>query len=231
MKKFGNFWVCKKLDDKINKMTETQITVCIVEDRIDIREALFSLVDSQANLSCIGSYENAEDALVGIPELQPNVVLMDIDLPKMNGIDCIKLLKPKCPRVQFMICTVYDEDEKVFEALRTGANGYILKRSPPARLLEAIVELYHGGSPMSSDIARKIVLSFQQKPEEKIQEEYHITPREQEILQLLSKGLSYQELADKLFISSKTVRKHIFNIYEKLHVNSRMEAVNKYFGR
>jgi two-component system, NarL family, response regulator LiaR len=212
-------------------MTETQITVCIVEDRIDIREALFSLVDSQANLSCIGTYENAEDAILGIQELQPNVVLMDIDLPKMNGIECIKLLKPKCPRVQFMICTVYDEDEKVFEALRTGANGYILKRSPPARLLEAIVELYHGGSPMSSDIARKIVLSFQQKPEEKIQEEYHITPREQEILQLLSKGLSYQELADKLFISSKTVRKHIFNIYEKLHVNSRMDAVNKYFGR
>ncbi len=212
-------------------MNETQITVCIVEDRIDIREALFALVDSQLNLSCISTYENAEDALVGIPELQPNVVLMDIDLPKMNGIDCIKLLKPKCPRVQFMICTVYDEDEKVFEALRTGANGYILKRSPPARLLEAIVELYHGGSPMSSDIARKIVLSFQQKPEEKIQEEYHITPREQEILTLLSKGLSYQELADKLFISSKTVRKHIFNIYEKLHVNSRMEAVNKYFGR
>lgn len=212
-------------------MTEIQITVCIVEDRIDIREALFSLVDSQPNLTCIGTYENAEDALVGIPELQPNVVLMDIDLPKMNGIECIKQLKPKCPRVQFMICTVYDEDEKVFEALRTGANGYILKRSPPARLLEAIVELYHGGSPMSSDIARKIVLSFQQKPEEKIQEEYHITPREQEILQLLSKGLSYQELADKLFISSKTVRKHIFNIYEKLHVNSRMEAVNKYFGR
>ncbi len=212
-------------------MTEIQITVCIVEDRIDIREALFALVDSQPNLTCIGTFENAEDALVGIPELQPNVVLMDIDLPKMDGIECIKLLKPKCPRVQFMICTVYDEDEKVFEALSTGANGYILKRSPPARLLEAIVELYHGGSPMSSDIARKIVLSFQQKPEEKIQEEYHITPREQEILQLLSKGLSYQELADKLFISSKTVRKHIFNIYEKLHVNSRMEAVNKYFGR
>jgi two-component system, NarL family, response regulator LiaR len=212
-------------------MNENQITVCIVEDRIDIRESLVALVDSQENLSCIGAFENAEDALVGIPELQPNIVLMDIDLPKMNGIDCIKLLKPKCPRVQFMICTVYDEDEKVFEALRTGANGYILKRSPPAKLVEAIIELYNGGSPMSSDIARKIVLAMQQKPEEKIQEEYHITPREQEILGLLSKGLSYQELADKLFISSKTVRKHIFNIYEKLHVNSRMEAVNKYFGR
>ena len=213
-------------------MTEdTKITVCIVEDRIDIREALFSLVDNQPNCSVIGAFENGEDALKAIPDLQPNVVLMDIDLPKMNGIECIRLLKPKCPRVQFMICTVYDEDEKVFEALRTGANGYILKRSPPARLLEAIVELYHGGSPMSSDIARKIVLSFQHKPEEKIQEEFHITPREQEILQQLSKGLSYQELADKLFISSKTVRKHIFNIYEKLHVNSRMEAVNKYFGR
>jgi two-component system, NarL family, response regulator LiaR len=212
-------------------MNETQITVCIVEDRIDIREALFSLVSSQPNISCIGTYETAEEALIGIPELQPNVVLMDIDLPKMNGIDCIRLLKPKCPRVQFMICTVYDEDEKVFEALRTGANGYILKRSPPEKLLEAIIELYNGGSPMSSDIARKIVLAMQQKPEQKIQEDYHITPREQEILMLLSKGLSYQELADKIFISSKTVRKHIFNIYEKLHVNSRMEAVNKYFGR
>lgn len=212
-------------------MNESQISVCIVEDRIDIREALFELVNSQPNISCIGIYETAEEALISIPELQPNVVLMDIDLPKMNGIECIRLLKPKCPRVQFMICTVYDEDEKVFEALRTGANGYILKRSPPQKLIEAIIELYNGGSPMSSDIARKIVLAMQQKPEQKIQEDYHITPREQEILQLLSKGLSYQELADKIFISSKTVRKHIFNIYEKLHVNSRMEAVNKYFGR
>jgi DNA-binding NarL/FixJ family response regulator len=212
-------------------MTETQITVCIVEDRIEIREALIVLLNDQPNLWCIGSFANAEDALSGILELQPNVVLMDIDLPKMNGIEAIKILKPKCPRVQFMICTVYDEDEKVFEALRSGANGYILKRSPPAKLLEAIVELYHGGSPMSSDIARKIVLSFQLKNEEKIKDEYHITRREQEILELLSKGLSYQELADKLFISPKTVRKHIFNIYEKLHVNSRMEAVNKYFGR
>jgi two-component system, NarL family, response regulator LiaR len=212
-------------------MNDTQITVCIVEDRIDIREALFALVNSQPNISCISTYETAEEAILGIPELQPNVVLMDINLPKMNGIDCIRLLKPKCPRVQFMICTVYDEDEKVFEALRTGANGYILKRSPPEKLVEAIIELFNGGSPMSSDIARKIVLAMQTKPEQKIQEDYHITPREQEILLLLSKGLSYQELADKIFISSKTVRKHIFNIYEKLHVNSRMEAVNKYFGR
>ena len=155
---------------------EIQITVCIVEDRIDIREALFSLVDSQPNCSVIGAFENGEDALKAIPDLQPNVVLMDIDLPKMNGIECIRLLKPKCPRVQFMICTVYDEDEKVFEALRTGANGYILKRSPPARLLEAIVELYHGGSPMSSDIARKIVLSYNTNPKKKSKKSSTLRP-------------------------------------------------------
>jgi two-component system, NarL family, response regulator LiaR len=210
-------------------MASPYITVSIVEDRKDIRESLHALINSDDACCCISTYENAEDALKAIPELQPDIVLMDIDLPGMNGIDCIKLLKPKCPRVQFMICTVYDEDEKVFDALAAGANSYILKRSSGDKLIEAIKELHGGGSPMSSDIARKIVQHFQVKAKV-IEQDYDLTNREKEILNLLAKGITYQQAADTIFISSKTIRKHVYNIYEKLHVHSRMEAVNKYFG-
>jgi two-component system, NarL family, response regulator LiaR len=211
-------------------MKQTLITVCIVEDRKDIRESLKILVNEPADCACIGDFANAEDALKEIPELQPDVVLMDIDLPGMNGIDCIKQLKPLCPRVQFMICTVYDEDEKIFDALAAGANSYILKRSDSDTLINSIRDLHNGGSPMSSDIARKIVRQFQKAlPSEK--EDYHLTEREKEILELLAKGLTYQQTADKIFISGKTIKKHVYNIYEKLHVNSRTEAVNKYFRR
>jgi two-component system, NarL family, response regulator LiaR len=211
-------------------MAQPLITVCIVEDRKDIRESLKILVNEPADCACIGDFANAEDALKEIPELQPDVVLMDIDLPGMNGIDCIRQLKPLCPGVQFMICTVYDEDEKIFDALAAGANSYILKRSDSDTLINSIRDLHNGGSPMSSDIARKIVRQFQKAlPSEK--EDYHLTEREKEILELLAKGLTYQQTADKIFISGKTIKKHVYNIYEKLHVNSRTEAVNKYFGR
>jgi two-component system, NarL family, response regulator LiaR len=206
------------------------ITVCIVEDRKDIRESLKILVNDAAECACIGAFENGEDALKEIPELQPDVVLMDIDLPGINGIECVKQLKPLCPRVQFMICTVYDEDEKIFDALAAGANSYILKRSNSDTLINSIKDLYNGGSPMSSDIARKIVNQFQNNISGK-KEDFHLTEREKEILELLAKGLTYQQTADKIFISGKTIKKHVYNIYEKLHVNSRTEAVNKYFGR
>jgi two-component system, NarL family, response regulator LiaR len=211
-------------------MVTPLITVCIVEDNKNIRESLKIIVNDAADCGCIGVFENGEDALVGIPELQPDVVLMDIGLPNINGIDCVKKLKPLCPGVQFMICTVYDEDEKIFDALAAGANSYILKRSDSDTLINSIRDLHNGGSPMSSDIARKIVRQFQKVlPSEK--EDYHLTEREKEILELLAKGLTYQQAADKIFISSKTIKKHVYNIYEKLHVNSRTEAVNKYFGR
>jgi two-component system, NarL family, response regulator LiaR len=211
-------------------MAQPLITVCIVEDRKDIRESLKILVNEPADCACIGDFANAEDALKEIAELQPDVVLMDIDLPGMNGIECIRQLKPLCPGVQFMICTVYDEDEKIFDALAAGANSYILKRSDSDTLINSIRDLHNGGSPMSSDIARKIVRQFQKAlPSEK--EDYHLTEREKEILELLAKGLTYQQTADKIFISGKTIKKHVYNIYEKLHVNSRTEAVNKYFGR
>jgi two-component system, NarL family, response regulator LiaR len=211
-------------------MKHPLITVCIVEDNKNIRESLKILVSEPVDCACIGDFANGEDALKEIPELQPDIVLMDIDLPGRNGIECIRQLKPLCPGVQFMICTVYDEDEKIFDALAAGANSYILKRSNSEILIDAIRDLHGGGSPMSSDIARKIVRQFQKAlPVEK--EDYHLTEREKEILELLAKGLTYQQAADKVFISSKTIKKHVYNIYEKLHVNSRTEAVNKYFGR
>lgn len=211
-------------------MAQSLITVCIVEDNKNIRESLKIIVNDAGECSCIAVFENAEDALKDIPELQPDVVLMDIGLPGISGIECIRQLKPLCPRVQFMICTVYDEDEKIFDALSAGANSYILKRSDSDTLLTAIKDLHNGGSPMSSDIARKIVMQFQKEVTAE-KKDYHLTEREKEILELLAKGLTYQQAAEKIFISGKTIKKHVYNIYEKLHVNSRTEAVNKYFGR
>lgn len=212
-------------------MNNSIILVCIVEDKADIRKALKMLIDDDTELSCIGDFANAEEALTAIPELQPDVVLMDIGLPGMNGIECIAKLKPVCPRVQFMICTVYDEDEKIFDALAGGANSYLLKRSNSDVLVSAIKELHHGGSPMSHDIARKVVGFFHRNNDTGNINPYAITKRENEILNLLAKGFTYQQIANALFISPKTIKKHVYNIYEKLHVNSKMEAVNKYFDR
>ncbi len=211
-------------------MDQVLITVCIVEDRKDIRESLKILINEPDDCACIADFSTGEDALKQIPELQPDVVLMDIDLPGINGIECIRQLKPLCPGVQFMICTIYDEDEKIFEALAAGANSYILKRSDSDTLINSIKDLHNGGSPMSSDIARKIVRQFQ-KVSSSEKENYHLTEREKEILELLARGLTYQQAADKICISGKTIKKHVYNIYEKLHVSSRTEAVNKYFGR
>ncbi len=205
------------------------ISVAIVEDRRDIQQLLEGFIKGHEAYQCIGVFGNAEDAVKAIPELLPDVVLMDIGLPGMDGIDAVRKLKPLCPGVEFMICTVYDEDEKVFEALEAGANGYILKRTEPQALLAAIRDLHEGGSPMSSDIARKVVQRFQRKTD--LRAAYGITPREEEVLALLAKGLMYKEVADQLFISVKTMKKHIYNIYEKLHVHSKVEAVNKYLGQ
>lgn len=206
------------------------ITVAIVEDKEPIRQSLAILIDGADGFSCIGTHETAEEALEVLPNRCADVVLMDIDLPGMNGIECVRQLKPRCPHTQFMMCTMYDEDETVFEALKAGANAYILKRSPPHKLLEAITELHEGGSPMSSTIARKIASSFH-NPTPTTDELHALTPREREILDRLAKGHSHKEVAEELFVSPTTVRKHIFNIYEKLQVHSKVEAVNKYLGR
>jgi DNA-binding NarL/FixJ family response regulator len=207
------------------------ISVCIVEDNKDILQALEQIIMMADGYELLGSFTSAEDALTGIPLLAPNVVLMDINLGKMNGIECVRRIKPDHPEILFMMCTVYEEDEKIFEALAAGANGYILKKTTPSKMLEAIKELYEGGAPMSSQIARKVVNAFQKVPDGSHAQIDMLSNREAEILELLAKGLLYKEIASQLFIAQETVRKHVYHIYEKLHVNNRIEAVNKYFGR
>jgi DNA-binding NarL/FixJ family response regulator len=212
------------------------ITVCIVDDNKDIRSALEQIVIMSDGYRLLGSFSSAEEAIEKIPALSPQVVLMDINLGGMSGIECVRHLKPLYPDILYMMCTVYEEDEKIFEALSAGANGYILKKTAPGKLLEAIKELSEGGAPMSSQIARKVVAAFRGKSvsDSPVQEEKSISvlsAREKEILEHLSKGLLYKEIANSLFISPETVRKHVYHIYEKLHVNNRVEAVNKYFGR
>ena len=175
----------------------------------------------------------AEEAIGKLPLINPDVVLMDINLGSgESGIDCVRELKPKMPATNFMMCTVYEEDEKIFEALRAGASGYILKKTAPGKMLEAIRELYEGGAPMSSQIARKVVAAFQNKQIAGKENNLDVlSNREKEILELLSRGLMYKEIAAELFISQETVRKHVYHIYEKLHVGNRVEAVNKFYGR
>lgn len=205
------------------------IRVSIVEDLAEIREGLAELVRSDRELSLVGSFEDAESAVQELPVLQADIVLMDINLPGMSGIDCIKVIKEKCPATQFMMFTVYENDEKVLQALQAGATGYLLKRTEPQRIVESIKELNQGGSPMSSNIARKVLNIFLN--EKVITKKEILSNRENEVLQLLADGLLYKEIAERLYISHGTVRQHIHNIYEKLHVHNRTEAVNKYFER
>jgi DNA-binding NarL/FixJ family response regulator len=205
------------------------IQVSIVEDLAEVREGLVELVQSDQELSMAGSFKDAESAIQKLPLLQVDVVIMDINLPGMSGIDCIKNIKEKCPGTQFMMFTVYENDEKVLQALRAGATGYLLKRTEPQRIIESIKELNQGGSPMSSNIARKVLNIF---INEKVKTKKEIlSDRENEVLQLLADGLLYKEIAHRLNIGHGTVRQHIHNIYEKLHVQNRTEAVNRYFDR
>ena len=208
------------------------ISVAIVEDNNDIRQALEQIIEMSEGFILTGSCNSGEEALQSIPLLNPQVVLMDIHLGGIDGIEVVKELKAGYPEILFMMCTIYEEDEKIFEALRAGASGYILKKTAPGKLLDAIRELMEGGAPMSSQIARKVVSAFQNMhvttPDESLAT---LSKREKEILEMLSKGLLYKEIADKVYISAETVRKHVYHIYEKLHVSNRVEAVNKFFGR
>jgi DNA-binding NarL/FixJ family response regulator len=208
-----------------------EISVCIVDDNKELRNALEEIISMSQGYKCIATIGTAEEAVRQLPVLEPDVVLMDINLGgSESGIDCVKALKSRMPGTNFMMCTVYEENEKIFEALSAGASGYILKKTDPTRMLEAIRELYEGGAPMSSQIARKVVAAFQKSPGggHDLDE---LSNREKEILELLSKGLMYKEIAAQLFLSPETVRKHVYHIYEKLHVNNRVAAVNKYYGR
>jgi DNA-binding NarL/FixJ family response regulator len=215
-----------------------ETTVCIVEDNQELRSALEQIIMMSDGYDLLASFSNAEDALQSLPVLKPQVVLMDIHLGDgANGIECVRKLKAEHPEILFMMCTVYEDDEKIFEALKAGASGYILKKTPPQKLIEAIHELRDGGAPMSSSIARKVVAAFQERSTgngvaaaEKDSLDV-LSNREKEILEYLAKGLLYKEIAAQLFISQETVRKHVYHIYEKLHVHNKVEAINKYFGR
>lgn len=205
------------------------IKVGIIEDEQEIRDSLKTLIAGSEGFSCDYTFENAKTALEQIPNLQLDVILTDINLPDKSGIDCVSILKPKCPTTQFLMCTSFEDSDSVFNALKAGATGYITKTTQPSKLLDAIVEIHKGGSPMSSHIARKLVVFFNQ-PEQNTELE-KLSVREQEILHHLSKGLRYKEIADILFLSTETVRTHIRNIYEKLQVNSRTDALNKAYKK
>lgn len=203
------------------------ITVSIVEDDRRVRESLSVLINGTENTRCVSAHASAEEALQGIAAKNPDVVLMDINLPVMSGIECVRKLKAQLPKVQILMLTMYEDDEKVFQSLVAGASGYLVKRTSPAELLKAIQEVYSGASPMSGKIARTVVEYFQ-KQQGTASHQESLSKREEEILDLLAKGFRYKEIADTLSISFETVRSHLKNIYDKLHVHSRTEAVVKY---
>lgn len=206
------------------------ITVSIVEDDNRIRESLAILIDGSENIRCISAHATAEEALRQIPIKKPEVVLMDINLPNMSGIECVRKLKTTMPKLQILMLTMYENDEQVFQSLMAGASGYLVKRTSPAEILKAIEEVHSGASPMSGRIARTVVEYFQ-KLQTAAPEQEHLSKREQEILDLLVKGYRYKEIADSLCVSFETVRSHLKNIYVKLQVHSRTEAVVKYLRK
>lgn len=203
-------------------MTEN-ITVAIVDDKRDIREGLQLIINHAEGFRCVATYSDGESALENLPKVKPDVVLMDIGLPKMSGIECVKQLKDIAPEIEIIMLTVHADNDYIFESLRAGAVGYLVKNIFPSKLLNSIKEVKNGGSPMSSSIARKVVSSFNSfsKPAA------NLTKREKEVLDLLCQGKSYKVIADDLFISPDTVRYHLKNIYKKLQVNSKYEAVIK----
>ncbi len=204
--------------------------ICIVEDKADLREGMNLMVEMASQYELAGSFANAEEAMRKIPALQPDAVLMDINLPGQSGIQCVNALKSMFPQMLFLMCTAYEDNDKIFDSLKAGACGYILKTEGPARIMEALDELFAGGSPMSSSIARKVVSSFVKMSNENNLIE-NLSDREKMVLDSLAKGLIGKEVADELQISTGTVRKHVQNIYKKLQVNTRVEAVNLYLKR
>jgi DNA-binding NarL/FixJ family response regulator len=206
------------------------IAITIVEDQRDMRESLAEWLGNAPGLRCVGAHASAEEALKRIPDEHPDVVLMDINLGGMNGIECVSRLKQRLPQTQVLMLTTYDDGDLIFDSLRAGANGYLLKNMPRQELVQALQQVQAGGAPMSLQIARKVINYFHEsdKPSQELQQ---LTGRETEILKLLAKGYLYKEIADRLGVSLSTVRTHVSAVYEKLHVHSRTEAAMKLAGR
>lgn len=206
---------------------DAQIRIAIIEDDREIAAAWERLLDSSDRISCIGNYHSVEAARAYVMADPPDVILMDIGLPGMDGISFAREVKEKISKTEVLMCTVFHDHENIFDALKAGAGGYILKSAPPAEMLNAIETIYAGGAPIDAQIARKVIAFFQPEKKEIIAP---LTRREEEIIQWVAKGYRNREIAEILFLSAETVRTHIRNIYAKLQANSRMEAVNKYFG-
>jgi DNA-binding NarL/FixJ family response regulator len=207
------------------------IRICLVEDDPVIRETLSSLFVFEDDVDLVGCYANGEDALVNIPALAPEVVIMDISMPGMGGIACVRELAQQLPGAQFLMYSMHDDDHRVFDALKAGANGYILKSSTPDQIMSAIVELHEGGAPMSTAVARRVVGHFRPIQERRELVDDKLSAREYEVLTLLAEGMLYKEIANRLGLTIGTVKQHIHRVYGKLHVENRVEAVNRYFGR
>jgi DNA-binding NarL/FixJ family response regulator len=207
------------------------ISVSIVEDNDGLRRSLRSVLEDATGFKCLGSFPNGEEALIEIPKHPPNVVLMDINLPGISGIECVQRLRDLVPQTRFIIITVYRDNDMIFDALRAGASGYLLKRSTPKVIRDAVIDVHEGGSPMSSEVARKVVEAFQQpvaKRDATGAEQPELSSREREVLELLSQGMPDKLIADSLSLSQRTVRFHLGHIYAKLHVRSRVEAALKH---
>ena len=206
------------------------ITISLVEDNHQLRGTLARLLDGAEGFRCISQYASAEDALAGLPKDKPDIVLMDINLPGINGVECVRRLKQIAPDIAAVMLTAYEDTDNIFNALAAGATGYLLKRAPRAELLDAIREVRRGGSPMTTHIARKVVQSFQ-KESPAAPAGAALSAREQEVLDHLSHGFLYKEIADKMGISYETVHTYIRRVYEKLQVRTRTEAVAKFLRR
>lgn len=205
------------------------IRICIVEDLEEVRKGLAAIINMTEGFHVLEAFGNAEAMLAHGADLDPDIVIMDIHLPGMDGIECIRLMREKKPDIQFMMFTIYENSDTVFKALEAGATGYLLKNSSPAKIIESLRELHLGGSPMNAEIAKKLVVRFQRSVPSA--NEYHLTPKEQQVLELMAKGYLYKEIADELNNTVNTIKQHIRNIYEKLHVQNKAEAISKVYLR
>lgn len=206
------------------------IKICIVEDNADMRESVAQVLNQSPGLRCMSTYATGEAAVQDLPRQKPDVALVDIHLPGMNGIECVAKLKHQLPNLQVLMLTRYEQSDMIFDSIRAGASGYLLKHTPAAELIQAVEQVHAGGAPMTMQIARKVIAHFQQVPKTASEVE-KLTPREQEVLTLLAKGYFYKEIASNLGISINTLRNHLRTIYDKLHVHTRTEATVKYLGR